>query len=160
MTTVPLILTPRVLPTRISITGRLLALLVAGGCLSVLVFAAYLSPSPTGTATHTRLGFNNCQFLATSHIPCPTCGMTTAAAHFVRGQFLASLYIQPAGFVFAILCAATFWTSLYIAISGRPTYRLLSRLPMNRIVIGLLLFACLAWGWKILIHLRGVDGWT
>src|SRR5215204_441754 len=76
-TTVPLILTPRVVPTRISVGARLLALLITVACLCVFLFAAYLTPNPDGTATHTALGFNNCQFLAASNVPCPTCGMTT-----------------------------------------------------------------------------------
>lgn len=32
--------------------------------------------------------------------PCPTCGMTTAAIAFVRGEILKSFYIQPAGALF------------------------------------------------------------
>ena len=159
MSEVPIILTPTVLPTRIRFPARLLALVIALGCLAILCVAAYLAPNRAGTSTHTALGFHPCAFLQTTHIPCPTCGMTTAASWFVRGHFVASLYTQPAGFVFAGLVAVAFWVALYIAVSARPSYRLLTRLPTNKLVIGLLLFAALSWGWKILIHLRGIDGW-
>jgi hypothetical protein len=146
-------------PTRIGIGARLLALVISLACLAVLCVAAYLSPSPSGTSTHTALGFHPCAFLETTHVPCPTCGMTTATSWFVRGHFVASLYTQPAGFLFAVLVAVTFWASLYIAVSGRPSYRMLTRLPINKLIIGLLLFASLSWGWKIFIHLRGINGW-
>ena len=85
--------------------------------------------------------------------------MTTATAWFVRGNFLASLYTQPGGFLFALLITAAFWISLYIATTGRPTYRLLNRLPINKLLFAGLLFLCAGWGWKILIHLSGIDGW-
>ena len=38
-------------------------------------------------------------------LPCPTCGMTTAFAHTVRGRWLAAARAQPAGFVAAIATA-------------------------------------------------------
>ena len=127
--------------------------------LSMLVLAAALPPSPDGVGTHTQLGLQPCQFLATTHIPCPTCGMTTATSYFVRGNILASLYIQPMGFLIALAAAVAFWAGLYIAVTGRPAYRLLRRLPTQRILFALLFFAILAWGWKILIHVKGMDGW-
>jgi hypothetical protein len=124
----------------------------------MLAVGAYLTPSPDGTATHTALGFQPCAFLATTHLPCPTCGMTTATAHFVRGHFLASLYTQPAGFLIAALVALTFWASLYIAATGRPSHRLLRRLPTQKLLFAFLFFAIAAWGWKIFIHLNHIDG--
>jgi len=127
--------------------------------LTMLVEAARLPPARSGVGTHTEAGFYQCAFLARTNIPCPTCGMTTSTAWFVRGHFLASLYVQPMGFVIALLAAATFWASLYIAISGRPAYRLLNRLPSQKLLLALMSFAIAAWAWKIFIHLRGIDGW-
>ena len=147
------------LPTRLRIPPRWLALLICLGCGSVLVVAAYLTPSRSGVATHTALGFNNCALLTLTKVPCPTCGMTTATSWFVRGHFLASLYTQPMGFVFALLTATTFWVSLYIAVTGRPSHRLLSRLPIQRVLLAFLAFAIAAWAWKIFIHLNSLDGW-
>ena len=139
---------------------RLLAGLVAAGCLAVLVLAAWLPPSPTGTATHARaLGLPPCNFLRTTKVPCPACGMTTSFAWFAKGNLLASLYVQPMGTVLAILAAACVWGGSYIAISGRPAYRLLTLVPSRYTLLPLLFLGILAWGWKILIHLKGIDGW-
>jgi hypothetical protein len=85
--------------------------------------------------------------------------MTTSFAWFARGNLAASFYIQPMGCVLAILCAAGFWIGLYIAMTGRPAHRLLKRFNQTPLLIGLALFGLAAWGWKIFIHLHGLDGW-
>jgi len=43
-----------------------------------------------------------CGFKQMYGLPCPTCGMTTAALAFVQLHLLESFYIQPAG---ALLCS-------------------------------------------------------
>src|SRR5215213_6838704 len=103
-------------PARLKPLGRLLAASIGVICITVLVIAVRLHPSPTGMATHTAMGFDECQFLKRTGLPCPSCGMTTSFAWFVRGNALASLYVQPMGFVLAVLVAAAAWTAGYIAI--------------------------------------------
>src|SRR4051812_18290656 len=103
MTAVPLIYSPAPGSARLAMGPRLLALLIALSCLGVLVTAALLTPSPSGTGTHQRMGFQSCQFLRTTNVPCPTCGYTTAATWFAHGNWLASFYVQPMGFLFALL---------------------------------------------------------
>ena len=85
--------------------------------------------------------------------------MTTSFAWFVRGNFLASLYVQPMGTVLATICGMTVWAAAYIALTGRPAHRLLSALPARYHLVPLLSFAVLAWAWKIFIHLHRIDGW-
>jgi hypothetical protein len=63
------------------------------------------------------------------------------------------------GTVLALLAAAAAWAGFYIALTGRPAHRLLRLLPARYTLFPLLLFVVLAWGWKILIHLNGADGW-
>jgi hypothetical protein len=156
---VPPIYSPRFEHRRLSIGGRILASVLAMSCLTVLCIARLLTPSPEGVSTHTELNMEPCYFLAHTGIPCPSCGMTTSFAWFARGNLAASFYIQPMGCVLAIICAAGFWIGVYIAATGRPAHRLLNRLPVMPAVIGLLVFAAAAWGWKIFIHLHGLDGW-
>ena len=48
---------------------------------------------------------------------------------------------------------------LYIGLTGKPFARLMRTIPTRYYVAPLLTFAVLAWGWKIFIHLRGMDGW-
>lgn len=145
---------------RHGIIGRWVALLIALACLTPFSLAVGLSPSPAGVGTHHRLGLNPCQLLQRTGLPCPSCGMTTSFAWFVRGNVFASFYVQPMGFVIAAGAAMTFWGALYVACSGKPAYVLLSFIPLRYTLLPLLLFGVAAWGWKILIHLRGIDGWN
>lgn len=146
-------------PVRLRAGGRLIAVLVAGVCLALLILAAVATPSPSGLGTHQTLGLQGCQFLRSTGLPCPSCGMTTSFAWFVRGNWIASFYVQPMGFVLALMAAMTFWTATYVAISGKPAYVLLRFIPRRYTVLPLLLFGAAAWGWKIFIHLHGMDGW-
>jgi hypothetical protein len=140
--------------------GRAFAALVGLGCLAILVLAASLTPSPTGMGTHHQgLGLPECAFYQSTHLPCPSCGMTTSFSWFARGNLLASAYVQPMGMILALMTAACAWGGLYIAITGRPVHRLLRLLPARYTLLPLLLTGVLAWGWKILIHLNGIDGW-
>lgn len=142
-----------------SLTARVLALGVAVGCLAVLVTAARLPPSHAGVATHRQLGLPECSLLQKTGIPCVSCGMTTSFSWFVRGNIVASLYVQPMGTVLAFLACCCVWGGLYVAITGRPVYRLIGLIPSRYILAPLLAMTVLAWAWKITIHLSGHDGW-
>ncbi len=146
-------------PQRVSLFHRVIAVAVAIACLSVLVTAVVVQPSRTGMETHRQLGLAECQFLRTSGIPCPSCGMTTSFAWFVRGNILRSLYVQPMGTLLATGAALTFWTGLYIAATGKPVHRLMSLLPASYYVLVPMGIGIAAWGWKIFIHLAGGGGW-
>jgi len=140
---------------RLGWAGRVFALALAGVCLAVLVTAAGISPDPRGVGTHTQLGLAPCQFEARLGIPCPTCGMTTSFAHFVRGQLLASLYVQPFGPVLALAAAMAVWGGIYVGWTGRPVYRMLRLTRGVGWLIPLFAAVILAWGWKIFTHVRG-----
>jgi hypothetical protein len=155
----PLIFATDFNPRALSVPHRLIAAAVAISCFAVLVVAARIPPSRTGVGTHSQWGFNECQFLQRTRLPCPTCGMTTSFAHFVRGNLLASLYVQPMGFFGAILTTAACWVGAYMAISGKPALRLLQLVPYRYYLIPLLSVAVAAWGWKMLLQIRHLDGW-
>src|SRR5438874_12668882 len=122
---VPIIYTPSVQRVTVPLSGRATALAVSLAMLSVLIIAVLLPPNPQGIGTHRAMGFQRCEFMARTGLPCPSCGMTTSFAWFVRGNWLASIYVQPMGFVLALLTGTVFWAGLYIAITGRPIQRLL-----------------------------------
>jgi hypothetical protein len=85
--------------------------------------------------------------------------MTTSFSWFVRGNIVASLYVQPMGTVLAVLCCCAVWAGIYIGVTGRPVYRLLQLAPGQYLLVPLAVMAAVAWGWKIFIHLSGHDGW-
>lgn len=85
--------------------------------------------------------------------------MTTSFSWFVRGNFAASLYVQPMGAMLAMLACFVVWGGFYVAITGRPVYRLFSLLPGRYYLLPLLCLGVLAWGWKIMLRLNHWDGW-
>jgi hypothetical protein len=165
---VPIIYSPRVRSGQLSVWGRLFAGAIAIVCLTLLLLAVGLEPNPGGVGTHTQLQTNSwmppnwvqsCNFLDRTGIPCPGCGMTTSFAWFARGNVIASFYVQPMGVFLALMCAAGLWIGLYLAITGKAAHRLLQMMPAGRYLMAILLLGVLGWGWKIFIHLKGVDGW-
>lgn len=138
---------------------RACALLLSLTCFTVLCIALRIRPDPSGVGTHSALGMAPCQFLARTKIPCPSCGMTTSFSHFVRGNVLASIHVQPMGTLLAIGAGLTFWGGLYVAVTGRPMHRLLRRFPATWYILLPAGLAVLAWAWKIGIHTSGSDGW-
>ena len=145
----------------------MLALALALVALAVLVTAVLIRPAPEGVGTHRQIramgiGQNApppCELLRLTGIPCPTCGMTTSFAWFVRGNWLASLYVQPMGFLLALASGAFFWACLFMAATGAPLHRLLRQVRAVNWIIAIMGFAIAAWGWKIFIHLGHLDGW-
>lgn len=146
-------------PQRLGMAERVIAACVSLACLAVLVTAVIVRPNPTGMSTHTSLGLSRCSMLERSDLPCPSCGMTTSFAHFVRGNLAASLWVQPMGTFLAVCAGLTFWAALYLAITGKPVHRLMRILPGSYYVAIPMAIGIAAWGWKIFIHLRGMDGW-
>jgi hypothetical protein len=129
---------------------RWIALGVAISALAVLVTAAYLTPSPNGVGTHEGLGMQPCGFLANTGYPCAGCGMTTSFAYTVRGNLVHAFIAQPFGMILCLLTAAAFWSGLYVAITGRPAYRLLRLTPARTHLIVWPSLTALGWAWKIL----------
>lgn len=155
----PLIYTRRHGPVPLSLAERASALLVGVGSLAVMLTAAWLTPSPDGTGTHRELGLAACSFKDRTGLPCPSCGYTTAFSYFAHGNWVASAYTQPMGFVLALITAMAVWVGLYVAFTGRPVHRLFARVPSRYYVIPLLALALAAWGYKIVLTLTGHDGW-
>ena len=88
--------------------GRMGRVLLGLWCLFLVAgfsTAAMLSPDPRGFGTHQRLGLPPCTIRVLSGVRCPTCGMTTSFANFVRGRFAASARANAAGFCLAWVCA-------------------------------------------------------
>jgi hypothetical protein len=156
---VPAIFSPRIQRVELGIVGRLVALAVSAGCLTLMLIAYHLTPDPGGMGTHTELGLQPCQFALHTGLPCPTCGMTTSFAWLARGNFPAAFYVQPMGALIALGAIASFWVGLYIALTGRAVYRLLLLGPIRYYVPLIVALAIAAWAWKIFIHLHGIDGW-
>lgn len=156
---VPAIFAPPAKPLRMSLYARAIALAIAGCCVFVIYQAVTLTPSPEGYGTHRELGFQPCTMMDVTGIPCPTCGMTTSFAWFFRGNLLASLWVQPAGFAGAYFTAMLLPVALYEALTGRPLHRMARLLNGKFWLILLLSILAGGWLWKIATTLAGASGW-
>lgn len=157
--TVPVIYTRYSPPMPMSLIERAMAFCIGVCCLGVLCIAAWLRPNHDGIGTHRQLGLAACSFKIRTDLPCPSCGYTTAFAYFAHGNPVASFYTQPMGALLALACAVTVWIGFHIAITGRPVHRLFKLLSSRYYLMPILIFAVMAWGWKILLTLTGHDGW-
>ncbi|MCA8989916.1 MAG: DUF2752 domain-containing protein [Planctomycetaceae bacterium] len=72
--------------------------------LAGFLLAASLAPAEQGYGTHQQLGLPPCTIQFLFGIPCPSCGMTTSFAWFVRGQILASMRANVGGTTLASGC--------------------------------------------------------
>ena len=105
-------------------------MLAAAGALvcGALAVASRLDPDPRGLGTHEQLGLAPCWIHQRFGVPCPTCGMTTAWAHAVRGQWLAAIGASFGGtMLFAAAAIGAPWALVSAAagkwLFGRPTAR-------------------------------------
>jgi hypothetical protein len=150
---VPVIYTRSDRPLPLSVVQRAVSVIVALGCLGILVTAAWLKPDPNGLGTHQQLGFAACAFKERTGLPCPSCGYTTAFSLFAHAHPLLSFYTQPMGATLALGTAMAVWIGFYIAVTGRPVHRLLRLVPSGYYLMPLLALALLAWGWKVALVL-------
>jgi hypothetical protein len=80
---------------------------LATGCTLALIVAAVLEPDARGYGTHSQLGLPPCGFSALTGSPCPGCGLTTAFAHAIRGNWGRAADANALGVVlFAVVCAS------------------------------------------------------
>jgi hypothetical protein len=78
-------------------TDKLVAMGALVSACAVLAVAAWLKPAACGYGTHTQLGLPPCNFLRLTHLPCPSCGMTTCFALAIRFHFFKAFLANPFG---------------------------------------------------------------
>ncbi|MCO8125147.1 DUF2752 domain-containing protein [Stieleria sp. TO1_6] len=92
-----------------------IALVLAG----MLAVASQLQPSPVGLGTHHQLGLPPCSIRMLWGIRCPSCGMTTAWAHFMHADILAAATANLGGLLLAIYAIAAAIICGRVALLGR-----------------------------------------
>jgi hypothetical protein len=113
---------------------------------SMLVVARGLEPDPRGFGTHTQLGLWPCAFRATTGRPCPTCGMTTSFAWFVRGDLARAWGANPAGSVLASTSLVLLipWLLLVSARARSWPFRTLE-LPLVGLAVAVVALTLISW---------------
>jgi hypothetical protein len=130
---------------------RLRAAVVLVVCATVLAVAAWLRPDPTGYGSHQQLGQAPCSWITMWGIPCPTCGMSTAFAHTVRGHAIEAVRAQPLGFLLAVATIVALLHSLYELTTGRGWRINWYRVRPWWVITGVLLSLSAAWAYKIMV---------
>lgn len=91
-----------------------------------------------------------CGFRQNTGLPCPTCGMTTAAKIFAQGKILQAFYIQPACALLCSLMVLAAVLSFVISVFGvyfRFITRLFTEVKARYYIIALL--AIILAGWAV-----------
>jgi len=120
----------------------------------MLGLGAILTPSPDGFGKHAGLfGMPPCGMYQTTGIPCPTCGCTTAVAHFSHGHILTSFLTQPFGFAIAVfaLLAIPFTANSLVTGRWRGPSMFFFQWYWRYWVFGTIAIFLLGWIYKIII---------
>jgi hypothetical protein len=89
---------------------RCLTAVFGAGLIALLAVAVCIVPSPKGYGTHTQIGLGSwklqqCSFKQLVGVRCPSCGMTTSWAHFVRGHWLQAVQANSGGALLALVAS-------------------------------------------------------
>jgi hypothetical protein len=133
-------------PTRARSTAHWIVLAGAALCpLALLALATLLSPAPEGHGTHTQLGLPACSFHAWTGLPCPGCGVTTAACLVAHGELERAFLTQPFGAALALgLVLFPAWAALQV-LRGRDLGRRWPTWVSRTLLAGGALLALGAW---------------
>jgi hypothetical protein len=134
---------------RRAVVARLIAACVVFVCAAVLGLASFLQPNPAGLGTHKQLGLPSCSAVVLSGYPCPTCGITTAFAHTVRGEFISAFAAHPGGLIFALATVVAFSVSLGVLFTGKVWTINWYRVSPARVSVLIVVVLLGGWGFKV-----------
>ena len=123
----------------VSVTGAVLVWLLAN-----------IHPDQRGHGTHEQLGMTPCGWPPTLDLPCPTCGVTTAACHLVHLSPLRAVLTQPFGAALAGAGIVLAVYAVFCLLTGRSLMDRLVRLPYGSILVWTLVLFLASWLFKYL----------
>ncbi len=117
------------------------SLFLGGGF--ILLLSYFLTPDPRGFGTHQQLFLPPCPFRWLTHLPCPSCGLTTSFAYFAKGDWIAAWKTHPLGpilFIFLVLFELFVLKSLLQGSSLRENLKKIFTLPLAvYLIIGVIM---------------------
>jgi len=104
--------------------------------------------------TETYLG-SVCFFKRITSIPCPSCGSTRSVLTLLQGNLTTALYINPFGFVIALVMLLTpFWITIDIVSKKRTLFNFYQKIELELkkryYAIPLILLVVTNWIWNII----------
>lgn len=124
---------------------RLLWWSIAGGCVTVLVAALAIEPDARGYGTHTQLGLPPCGFRLLTGSLCPGCGLTTAFAHGIRGEWSLAASANPLGLALFFVVCACIPISIAAVWRGWSLDAVIERFSLNRWGLAVAVCAVVVW---------------
>lgn len=143
---------PRIVICRVEhpVFGRLYALAMLLVIVAGVSLAARINPAGRLHGAHQQLGMPPCGMLLATGYPCPTCGMTTAFAYTLRGQWIMATRAQIAGFVIALAALVCGLAAAVCTVTGKypaPNWYRISPVVLSTGILGLVV---IAWAVKII----------
>lgn len=127
------------------ISPRLIWLGIVAGSIAVLAVALAIEPDVRGYGTHTQLGLPPCGFLLLTGSPCPGCGLTTAFAHGIRGQWSMAASANPLGLALFFVVSACIPLGLAAALRSWSIGEVVDRFGLNRWALAVAGCAIVVW---------------
>jgi hypothetical protein len=137
------------LPKAASPAERVLLVVSALAVAALCVVLARLEPDPRGHGTHEQLGLASCSWPSERGMPCPTCGVTTAAVLLLRLRPADAFLTQPFGALVALIALAFVWLGLRHAWRGESLSARVARWPLGRLLLGFIAALLLGWWYRI-----------
>lgn len=132
-----------------------LALLALGLALAAMLGTARrLAPDPRGFGTHVQLGLAPCSFRAATGFNCPSCGMTTALAWFVRGRLDRSWSANPGGVAVGLVALGLIPWLVASAAWGKPWRSRTALDPLVACFVAVVAWSVLAWSFRLVFVWR------
>jgi hypothetical protein len=129
---------------RASSGQRLAAAIICLGI--ILFFGVFALAGYYKTDMGRFLGY--CGFKQRTGLPCPTCGMTTAALAFAQGRIFEAFYIQPAcGFLCCVMVIVAV-LAFIIAVFGiyfRLIERIFTEVKLRYMILALIIIIAAGW---------------
>jgi hypothetical protein len=129
----------------------------AFGAVLIVAISLFLKPDPRGFGTHESLGLPPCGLMVLTHVPCPSCGMTTSFAHSARLEVRSAFRAHPMGpilFGALVLGGGLALAGLLGAISPERLDRWVTRLPWGRVAVVFMGIFILTWSLRVWEALR------
>ena len=111
----------------------------------VLATAGALEPDARGYGTHTQLGLPPCAFLLLTGSPCPGCGLTTAFAYAIGGQWSLAASANPLGLVLFFVVCCCLPLAVTAALRGWSFDAVVQRFALSRWALAVASCAVVLW---------------
>lgn len=128
---------------------RVVIVVMGLGLVTTLGIALWLKPAANGYGTHTQLGLAPCTMTQMAGIRCPSCGMTTSWAYFVRGRVIEAAKTNSGGTLLAALAAMCGPWLLVSGLAGRWFWRRPNEWVAVGVAVSVVVVTLADWGYRL-----------